>query len=428
MIDKINPMNFDITKNLHGHVRVETRDRWTGRVVDSQEKDNLATNALQKQLILSAWGNYSSVGANTMLSAFLTPFYYKALGGLLLFNGTLTASADNIWFPSSVKLVGCAGQTSDTTNAIMGSLNAQESVHTSNGFTTTWDFLTSQANGTIASLARTYFGFPYAPWRDPACNITSGLPSDTITGNLCYMGYDESNCYLFFGLTAAQTINGVTYPTNNIYRATVDFSSVRLLGSIMPPASRLTVFKTLTSSDGTQTAWYYSYDKYDNNFFWGSGTTLHLIAIDGTHSTKTLPVSITAGAVRATANYYWGRNGNTIYLVQKSNMQLADTFTVGNSNFFGMENDVVACFAGSAGESAQTEYLYPDGTKTEIPSSLWTFRNMRQCGQFYTVFDQYDTGRLNIAANYLGTIANLNSPVTKTSSQTMKITYTLSEA
>ena len=84
-------------------------------------KENLVTNALAKQLMLSAWGNYNGAGSNTMLSAFLTPFYTKALGGLLLFNGTLTASADNIWFPSSVKLVGCAGQTSDTTNANMGS-------------------------------------------------------------------------------------------------------------------------------------------------------------------------------------------------------------------------------------------------------------------------------------------------------------------
>lgn len=427
MIDKMLPIDYEISKKIHGHVRVETKDRWTGRVVDSQEKENLVTNALAMQLKLSAWGVYNT-GVNSMLSLALTPFYYKALGGLLLFNGTLTESADNIWFPSNVKLVGCAGQGSNSSDAIMGSLNTQESVHTSTGFTTTWDFLTSQANGTIASLARTYQGFPGAPWREPLCNFAIGLPSDTITSGISYLGYDDSNHYLYIGLTTAQIINGITYPTNVIYRATIDFTNVSLTKSFMPPASKLTVVKTLSSSDGDQIAWHWTYDVYDNNFFKADGSTLHLIAMDGTHSTKTFPAGTSGTDVKATESYYWRKQYNTLYLIQKSNMQLAHTFSsTKDGPSCPLENDIYT-ISPTNQVGPVMQYFHADGTVMEIPTNAWLQRGMIKLGPFLTCNEQYDSDKTMIAANYLGTIANLNSPVTKTSSQTMKITYTLSEA
>ena len=149
--------------------------------------------------------------------------------------------------------------------------------------------------------------------------------------------------------------------------------------------------------------------------------------MDGTHTTKTIPTTMTQGALRATENYYWRLYGSTLELVQKSNMQVVHTFTNVLSVHVGMENDVLCCYPPSAGGS-KIMYVYPDGAVLEIPSSAWLGRGNRQFGPLVTVADQYDAGQSRVYASYLGTIANLDSPVTKTSSQTMKITYTLTEA
>ena len=420
MIDTINPMGFDITKNLHGHVRVETRDRWTGRVVDSQEKDNLVTNAVQKLVETQAWSN--------AMFADVLPIYTKALGGLVLFNGTLTESATNTWFPSSAKIVGMAGQTSDTTNAIKGSLNAAESVYTSNGYTTTWDFLTSQANGTIASLARTSYRIIASAYVGNSADFLQGIDSSITPTNITYLGYDETNGYLYLALNSDVTINSITYPTSNIYRVKADFGKVSLLQYSVPPITKWTSVKTLTSNDGSASANAFVYDKYENNFIYATGTTLHIVAIDGTHTTKTLQNS--GSPIYATENYYWQRTKDYIYRSEKTNLSNVQTITPSGDyhQVYPLENDMIALYGYSDRNIVRTypyQYVYLDGTIVTVPdtagyggSAAW-----RGIGRFIT-----DATALWYPSSSLGTIANLDSPVTKTSSQTMKITYTLTEA
>lgn len=424
MIDTINPMGFDITKNLHGHVRVETRDRWTGRVVDSQEKENLVTNAVQELVMAQAWMR-SSASGNPM-SIDMLPLHSKALGGLLLFDGTLTASASNTAFPSSVKLIGCAGQTSDNANAIKGSLNTQESVYTSTGFSTVWDFATSQANGTIASLARTSYNFVASALTQCEGAFNYSSDSSTIPSSTSYLGYDDTNNYLYLGLTSATTIGNVTYPTSNIYRVKANFSNVGLITSYLLPASKWTLVKTLTSSDGSANATDFTYDKYDNNFVYATGTTIHIVAMDGTHTTKT--ATGTDGVIYVSENYYWRFTQNNTYCIQKSNTANVQSFNVGK--YQGMllttDGDAAIPCGGPYNLAASFNILYPDGTVIDIPeaSTYWgSSGHAVGVGQLYA-----KTMALRNPSFYLGTIANLDSPVTKTSSQTMKITYTLTEA
>ena len=63
------------------------------------------------------------------------------------------------------------------------------------------------------------------------------------------------------------------------------------------------------------------------------------------------------------------------------------------------------------------------GSNDRYRSHCWT------CDDDLTVWGYYDgtTVRCNWAANYLGTINNLTSPITKTAAQTMKIVYTLTD-
>lgn len=424
MNDIIKPMGFDLTKNLHGHVRVETRSRWTGKVIDSQEKDNLVTNAAQKMLQIMQWSG------SQVPNAYWTPIYSRLLGGIMLFDNTLTESANNISFPPSAKLVGFAGQGSDSGNVMCGSRNSAESVFSSNGFTTVWDFLTSQANGTIASIARTSymnkynpcFGYEYASysWNNSQNGIAPAVTA---------LGYDETNGYLYLACTSASTVDGISFNTSTIYRAKLNIEKI---GLIIPPlrASRMEPLKTLTSADGTIYAYSWVYDKFADNFVYITNSTIHLIANDGTHSTKTA-TGVSGSHFAVTETYYWVANGTTLYRITKSNTSEIETYSVRGQNLSPSKGDVLYAWADGFGN---TSIVYPDGTVVTVPAdsistgNAWSTVDYKDIGTLYSARSGTAGSMLFARSNYLGTIANLDSPVTKTSSQTMKITYTLTEA
>lgn len=425
--DTINPMGLDLSKNLHGHVRVELRDRWTGRVVDSQEKDNLVTNAVRDMLLTTAWTSAGMAGS-------WTPLYAKALGGVFLFDGTLTESADNISFPASPKLIAYAGQGGNTSEAIGGSYNGSESVKTSNGFTTVWDFATSQANGTIAALARTSYAFTRSPAYNPNNNFDYAVGSGVSFSYVYYLGYDSTNHYLYIATGTGSAVAGGNPSVSAIYRVKQDFSKIRL-NNQAPPFTEWELFKTLSSSDGSNQARYWTYDAYANNLVYAyNAATIHIIAADGTHSTKTATGTSSTYALAITENYYWRTSGNgTIWRIEKANPANIQSIALTATALFPMENDVIC--AGNSSNGTETNIVYPDGTiitKVNTGAAIaWTM--LRRSGPFYSAAQLAGTGASNANflwpnSHYLGTIANLDNPVTKSSSQTMKITYTLTEA
>ena len=423
MNDIIKPTKFDLTKNLHGHVRVETRSRWTGKVIDSQEKDNLITDAVQKMLMTTAWCTYGMGYA-------MTPIWAKALGGIMLFNNTLTEQASNIYFPASAKLVGYAGQDSDATNPMAGSYNGNESVAVSNGFTTVWDFLTSQANGTIASLARTSFGISTGAAYANLSAFDLRLGGIGTTNSLVYyLGYDETNKYVYLAFAGTTTYDGVSYDNKTIYRAKCDLYKVNMTGNVLPVPREWEAIKTLTSSDGSQYARHFTYDKWANNFAWSyNSTTVHLVAMDGTHSTVTTAGASGTSGFAVSEHYYWKLSTTNLYRTEKTNLANTKSYTIAASQIFTDENDICYAVVGD-----DVHIIYPDDTIIIKPLSGSVAR-ARQLGSFYALGQLAETSTstqsvyLHPRANYLGTIANLDSPVTKTSSQTMKITYTLTEA
>ena len=133
---------------LKGHLQIDLHNEITGE--DKRiEQDNMVTNALGYLLGLAA----NAGGKGTNMFDDLLPAATKALGGLFLFDGTLTEDVNNVHFPMSVHLTGHAGQSANTASKLGGSINTAESGRTDTGYVNVWDFSTSQANGTIASLA-----------------------------------------------------------------------------------------------------------------------------------------------------------------------------------------------------------------------------------------------------------------------------------
>lgn len=180
---------------IKGHVQVDLHNHKTG-LRDRIEGDNMITNAM----------NYvipNLIGAGISASEIM-PLCQRVLGGIMLFDGKLTEDKNNIFFPSEAHLVASAGRNINTEYADRGSLNYAESYETDTGFQSVWDFSTSQANGTIGSLALTMAENQYN-YSDPY-NITwqSGSIHNALNKNnsdrfdLYPLCYDSVRGYLYY--------------------------------------------------------------------------------------------------------------------------------------------------------------------------------------------------------------------------------------
>lgn len=143
---------------MKGQTIIELKDVHTG-AVERYVDNNMMTEAIED--IFKTRGLMAR-------NAFTQTNLVKAcLGGILLFDDALTESASNIFPPTNVNMVGNAAidVTSTDTVTEMGSFNSNESGWQQDGsFLAVYDFNTSQANGTIASVCLTsdvggYIGF-----------------------------------------------------------------------------------------------------------------------------------------------------------------------------------------------------------------------------------------------------------------------------
>lgn len=140
---------------LKGHTIIELTDVNTG-AVEQVESDNMFTNALQQ-----IFDNLVGLNSNSLPMPDNTDTLKLAtslLGGLLLFDTALDENPNNVFAPAGTRMVGCASYNSPTYGSLQtthGSYNATESVLNEGYVKFVYDFTTSQANGTIASVCLT---------------------------------------------------------------------------------------------------------------------------------------------------------------------------------------------------------------------------------------------------------------------------------
>ena len=140
---------------LKGKTIIELTDVNTGEV-EVHEDNNMVTNALNH--IFSPFGHYKN-SATMFSSSDWLPYYQKLLGGILLFDNTIEEDRETLFAPASAGLVACAvyGTQNDTTNTCRGNFNTTESeVNLTEKYVKyVYDFSTSQGNGNIASVCLT---------------------------------------------------------------------------------------------------------------------------------------------------------------------------------------------------------------------------------------------------------------------------------
>lgn len=137
-------------KRYRGEVKIQVFDARTDKLVQEAHGHNMVTNAVRDIFASNYFGlmNYQN----------LLPIR-DLFGGVLCFRDALTEDADSYYPPisSANPVTAHAGQgTNITADSTRGYANVALSYPVTNGFQFCWEFNTSQGNGKISSLALTH--------------------------------------------------------------------------------------------------------------------------------------------------------------------------------------------------------------------------------------------------------------------------------
>ena len=475
---------------LKGKTKIILTNVETGEQ-EIHEDENLVTNALDKLINLE-------MAVNHQPNSRILPLATNALGGIMLFDGELTETPDNIHFPVEAHLVGYANQSVNTTDIFRGSYNSVESGKTADGYVSVWDFGTSQANGTIKAVASTHNHGGAAPlynFNGPGYDsVGFGVPTtDTYWHPI---RYDGEYLYMLKGNSSTHQMRLARVKIPRLSMGVADYSNVdRSYELVATWDTLMTTYTYYYSQDyknrGYQPQELFCYaddplmyeDGHDGLIYcigYGATQTYNTYQYDLTYFTikysddsyeksETVRKSTGLSMYRYTTNGLgWARrlyghvHDGTLYMLS-GNRKLIYILPLGNVGAYSTirilqdsVNDFVNHLSYTAPHNggvyfevyryttSSYEYvhgmLYPDGVFilpniSYAGTNAWHNNNYlygdycRTCDDDLIVFCYYtDTyGVCSWAANYLGTINNLGTTITKTAAQTMKIIYTLTD-
>ena len=456
------------------------------------EDENLVTHAIDKIINLA-------MAMNQQPNSYLLPIATKLLGGIMLFDDTLTEDADNIHFPTSqAHLVGYADQNTNTSDAHRGSYNAQESGKTATGFVSTWDFGTNQANGVIKSVARTHYIGGANPlryfWTRFISQTNNGAPDTDLSW--FPIRYDGTYLYMLKGNSSTHQMRLARVKIPMMGMGVADYSDVARTYEVVASWDTTVFTYTYYTNRGTSseraydvtvyaddpwdyedgqdgyiyTMWNgvtsgrdtdYNYDlnyftiKYSDESYTKSSTQRAAVGTgDYSYNDAGRHPARYYGHVCKGVYYRLGATRKTIHIIPLSNPASFSTIRIISDDSPDYIDNLLRVCPHEGGVyyviyhylSTGTEWnngiLYPDGVylTLEIPgennngtSNWWPY--LTDCADdlivftataWYTSSYNHNIGR-DWATNYLGTINNLSSAVTKTAAQTMKIVYTLTD-
>lgn len=395
------------------------------RIKQRYEDENIVTNAFKY-----LFGQNYFAQANTAFMNRFLPLYKNGIGGIILFDSQIEENPDIVVAPGTV---GCTGYASTSaysgSDLSRGGMNVNETKLIDNGMKFVWDFATSQANGDIACVSLTH---------------ANGGRIGYGSKNYCDGG--NTNIYWFEQLSLGIWGNGY-YSTCIVddtlyYASTVSVNEIVLekykifLKEIGLRNSYATVKRisekriTISPISGVKSSVFC----VDNRKVYLMIDYNRILDVTNFDNIKeySLPVNATSLKKMVVRNNY-------IYLATSNNKiekySISDTsaklneITVDSILYNGIKNIngyIIINNTTMLDENDNLRITYLKGDENYL---------MYNPGQLYNpVFIPHtkDTSSgimvgCEIAPNYLATINNLKAPITKTSAQTMKITYTLTE-
>ncbi len=466
---------------LKGTTRIELTNVHTGEK-EVHEKHNMVTNALKDIFKPLGYCNYEDALYHT-----LSPYYATLLGGLLCFDTELGDNPDKYFPPTSASLIGCGvyNVQSAAENPLRGSYNSVESeVNIAERYVKyVYDFGTTQANGTIASICLTHVNGGYTSYGGKNVSSTQTnfplMNTELFKNNLLnYVVHSKT------GSTTSGRTDGVFKGENNEMIFLIDLENDCALyfknkdGKHLAVTKRRLFLKSLTIFDNVYTtkplleekelpelsgeiknSCGYNYDPEKNKLYIcssqnntiNSNEMVYIVEIDvETSEVKEYAVTNTSGiSLSASSKLSFFVTNGYLYLIANNNTHDVYKFNISNSA------DVTKMQKKTSWDTGEPSFvvngrIYYDNSSSEYGFILNTAKNeFLRCEQkkFFSN-ETYGTGvtpvkntsliyfgdKNNISevgwlvlCNYLATINNLDTPVTKTAEKTMKITYILQE-
>lgn len=462
---------------LKGTTRIELTDVNTGEV-ETYQNSNMVTNALRD--ILKPLG--LSKRPNRFLNEFV-PYYEKLLGGILCFDREIPENADGYYPPADANLVGCAshGMQNNTKNTFRGGFNQTESeVNLKDRYVKyVYDFATSQANGTIASICLTH--------RNGGLTSYGSKNTSPIRDNLLMQSIAEDNLqYVYPDRTGASTssrYSGMTIGKTELiflidrakdyvyYFKVADknhihitkrrafLKTVSILDNIYTTKPLIEEIELAELSSELQIGyWSYNYDP-SNDCLYICTSSNSRTAPEGKFLITEIKVDtwkIKQYEITNTTDKYLRTEGNwgmfvtegylllrgydapyDVYKIQITNpanvVKLKRTnvtningvpkFVINGRVYYeySYEQLLIADLATNEIMPPETQTLF----NSSYTMSVTPVRNEPLI--YFCDYGTWSTSGWYMMCNYLATINNLDAPITKTADKTMKITYILQE-
>lgn len=464
---------------MKGVTTIQLFDAETGSKVFEHSEENMVTNAVSKILSPQNEWLYGNTQIN-LLGSFATafPLYQRLFGGVLLFDAVLSEDANNILPFGAAKNVGYAGGEYAGTNKFRGSYNMNESGEVTDGYRHVWDFGTDKANGSIKSVCLTSVIGGNAGWALPKAgdmNVTSLASVSNFSDgySIQYMKYIYGKPLFMKKVVEGQDIEYISLRNGALYSVKEpSISNLKLKTALNMGGS----ISTVNAKLGDLKAAPNQYTSPEERMYYMGGKLHHVYSTDGaqaslsiTHDIYALTGELESSTVIPTVTSFYGVQGpmffykGRYYACTTSNgMELSVYLPDGtlettiSASEIPQINQQTGLRVTSAvyipqcdsiilvqtnGSTSSPDYMYTlnaDGTLSGFHSArsssvpnvvpIPTEDNIAPYCLLTTV-GQQSTDHcllyLGFWTPYLGTINNLASSITKTSSQTMKIVYSI---
>ena len=395
------------------------------RIKQRYEDENIVTNVF-KYLFGQ---NYFAQANTTFMNKFL-PLYKNGIGGIILFDSQIEENPDIVIAPNTV---GCTGYASTSaysgSDLSRGGMNVNETSLIDNGMKFVWDFATSQANGDIACVSLTHanggrIGYGSKNYCDGGNTNISWF--ENLSLELRGNGY-YSTCIiddtLYYASTAS--VNEIVLEKHKIF-----LKEIGLRNSYATTKKKGGKRITISPISGVQTPIFC----VDNGKVYLMIDYNRILDITDFDNIKEYSLPVNAR--------YLGRmvvRGDYIYL-ETSNKRI-EKYSISDTSAKLNEITVNSDLHTNGMKNVNGYIILNNTTMLDGNDNLRFILGGDENylkytpGQLYNpVFIPHAQGTSSgirvgceIAPNYLATINNLRVPITKTSAQTMKITYTLTE-
>ena len=480
---------------MKGKTTIELFNAETGKLEASYEDENIVTNAVAYLMNIEAASGES-------LNTNVFPIATNALGGLMLFDGELEESVDNVHLPTKdVHLVAYASTDTNTSDPNRGSFNVLESGARDGGYVSVWDFGTSQANGIIKSVARTHKFSASDPIRyyEGAVNrvTAAGCPSNDTDwypirydGEYVYMmKYDSSSKEMRESRVRKPMLRMKVGDYSGLVEEYEPVSTFDALACQFEYTDAVYTRRTMSLYcedpkyyyDGNDGFYYCCYAGYDAtkeggfvfNWFtinYGDGSyeksELHQITLQakvlcnvsyvndydqatGKYTTRYYQYMSSPVTVRINNGYMYLITSNRKSILRVNLNNQADQVSIkviedGSRDYI---SDLHQINLRNGGVFFTIYHILPSGGSQHRNGLMYQdgyvfLHNIQGASNQYDWFNDslvngaelerfgykgYTSICRGFIANYLGTINNLTSPIEKNASQTMKVTYTLTD-